>query len=511
MNTDFTEIVQAAQNGDQRAFEALYNLTKDSSYFVAFSITKNENDALDIMQDSYLKAFNNINDLNQLSAFESWINRIVANTAKNYIAKKKPMLFDDIGTLSNEAFDETELNRDYLPEQSADSKETSRLLMEIIDRLSEEKRLCILMYYYQEMSVGEIAEALQLPVSTVKYKLLAARADIKKEVEKLEKDGTKLYALFPFALFPAQFKNLEKEFAANHTAPAYGAVHSGAIVSDISAAAAISTAKTGFLSTLAGKIVIAVIAIILIGGGIIAAIVAVNSNSESDTTKGTEPTASVSEVAPTTSVSQVTPTSTNTDLLTTEQAIEKMKSVGTDEATFVLDGTVYTLPCSLQEFLDNGWVIGGSEAHLYETGNLWPGNVWDYALIRSDGAHPDCRIIAYLKNTGQERADMKDCDVNSIRMEMHILPPEQDNSELILSGGLLFDSAVINEAVIGACGTPDEQRNIVFSTTRLPDVDTYYTEFNYPTMEINVNSEPNDASKYNYHFCRIFAKTEGEE
>ena len=502
MNTDFSEIVQAAQKDDQRAFEALYNLTKDSSYFVAFSITKNENDALDIMQDSYLKAFNSIGQLNHPDAFESWLNRIVANTAKNYIAKKKPMLFEDIGTLSNEAFDETELNRDYLPEQSADSKETSRLLMEIIDKLSEEKRLCILMYYYQEMSVGEIAEALQLPVSTVKYKLLAARADIKKEVEKLEKDGTKLYALFPFALFPAQFKSLEKEFATTHTAPVYSAVHSGAIASNISAAAAMSVAKTGFLSTLAGKIVIVLAAILLIGGGITAAIIAANANSESDTNKSAEPTASVSEDAPTLA---------NTDLLTTEQAIEKMKSVGTDEATFVLDGVVYTLPCSLQEFLDNGWVIGGSEAHLYETGNLWPGNVWDFSLIRSDGAHPDCRIIAYLKNTGQERADMKDCDVNSIRMEMHILPPEQDNSELILSGGLLFDSAVTNEAVIGACGTPDEQRNIVYSTTRLPDVDTHYTEFNYPTMEINVNSEPNDASKYNYHFCRIFAKIEGEE
>lgn len=220
-----------------------------------------------------------------------------------------------------------------------------------------------------------------------------------------------------------------------------------------------------------------------------------------DTTKSTEPT---------TSVSQVTPTPTNTDLLTTEQAIEKMKSVGTDEATFVLDGAVYTLPCSLQEFSDNGWVIENSDADRFETESLWPDsgrNIW---LERSDGAHPDCNIMAYVKNTNQERSALKDCDVQSIRIEMHILPPEQDNSELILSGGLLFDSAVTNEAVIGACGTPDDQRNTVYSTTDLPDVDTEYTKFDYPTMELNVNSAPNDASKYNYHFCRIFAKIEGD-
>ncbi|MDE6208428.1 MAG: sigma-70 family RNA polymerase sigma factor [Lachnospiraceae bacterium] len=499
MRTDLTEIVKAAQNSNQRAFEALYNLTKDSSYFVAFSITQNENDALDIMQDSYLKVFNSIQQLKNPDAFESWLNRIVANTAKNYIAKKKPMLFDNIGALSNEAFDEAELNQDYLPEQSADSKETSRLLMKIINRLYEEKRLCILMYYYQEMSVGEIAEALQLPVTTVKYKLLAARADIKKEVEKLEKDGTKLYALFPFALFSAQFKSLAKEFSTIHTAPAYSAVHSGVAVSSVSAAAtATATVKAGFFTTLAGKVVIAAASVVLIGGGITAAILA-NSNSQKPTAQNENPTTISTPSAQSDS---------NTELLTTEQAIEKMKTVGTDDATFVLDGVVYTLPCPLQAFLDNGWVNARGDEDYFAKQTTGSGNGTTVHLKKADGTSADSKLKMNIKNTTQDGAFLKDCEVRYVDVEFHILEPNQDASELILSGGLVFNHAVDTESILQACSDPVEKTNVVYNTSDLPGVETDYTQLSYPTLKLKVNSTPNDAEKYNYHMCTIFPKEE---
>lgn len=495
MKTDLTEIVIAAQNNDQRAFEALYNLTKDSSYFVAFSITQNENDALDIMQDSYLKVFNSIKQLKNPDAFESWLNRIVANTAKNYIAKKKPMLFDDIETLSNEVFEEAELNWDYLPEQSADSKETSRLLIEIIGRLSEEKRLCILMYYYQEMSVSEIAEALQLPVTTVKYKLLAARSDIKKEVEKLEKDGTKLYALFPFILFPAQFKNVEKEFALYHPSPAFDAVYNTV---KFTAATASATAKTGLFTTLAGKLVIAVSAVVLVGG-ITAAILA-SFNSYNPTTQN--------NVGTTTAQSNA-----NAELLTSEQAIEKMRSVGTNEAAFVLDGVAYTLPCPLQQFLDNGWVNAGwmnkgGESDTFETEKPWPDRENDVWLKRSDGVHPDSILHLRVNNTTQDRIALSQCDVEFFEIHMHILEPN-DNSELILSGGLVFNQDVTTQKVTQTCKTPDSQQSVYYCPDTASDLTARYNIIEYPSLTLYVNEDPNDINQYNYHMCKIFAQ-EGE-
>lgn len=291
MNKNFIEFVKAAQAGDNRAFEALYNMTKDSAYFIALSITKNEQDALDIMQDSYIKAFGGISTLDKPEVFDSWLGRIVANTSKNYITRKKPMLFEDMSNENLGEWNEEEFNKDYLPQESVDSKETSRLLMEIIDRLSEDKRLCILMYYYQEMSVKEISEALELPVTTIKYKLLAARAEIKKGVEDLEKRGTKLYGVFPFALFPAQFKNIETEFCKMYSSPKYSSLNfsvnaasSQAVATEVTKA----VVKKGFLSTVAGKVTAVSVAVIIAGSGITAAVVAVNSSKNETSTVTTE-------------------------------------------------------------------------------------------------------------------------------------------------------------------------------------------------------------------------------
>lgn len=284
MNNNFIEIVKAAQQGDNRAFEALYNMTKDSAYFIALSITKNEHDALDIMQDSYMKAFKNISTLNSPELFDNWLGRIVANTSKNYIKKKKPILFGDIGEGADIEWNDEEFNKDYLPQEAIDAKETGRLLMEIINRLSEDKRLCILMYYYQDMSVKEIAETLELPVSTVKYKLLSARAEIKKGVEELEDKGTKLYGLFPFILFPALFKNIETEFLKIYSSPEYASINlSGSNIGTVvTSQAAGNAAKKGFLATLKGKLVIAAVAVAAVGTGVA---IAVNTTGNSGDSK----------------------------------------------------------------------------------------------------------------------------------------------------------------------------------------------------------------------------------
>lgn len=131
MNKDFIEIVNAAKSGDNTAFESLYNMTKDSAYFVAISIAKNEHDAMDILQESYIKAFESLDTLNQPENFDSWFNRIVSNKSKDWLKKKKPVLFADINTDIIQDWNEEELNKEYIPHEAVDSKETSRLVMEM--------------------------------------------------------------------------------------------------------------------------------------------------------------------------------------------------------------------------------------------------------------------------------------------------------------------------------------------------------------------------------------------
>ena len=81
------------------------------------------------------------------------------------------------------------------------------------------------MYYYQDMLVKEIASTLDLPVTTVKYKLLSARQDMKKDIERLEKKGTKLYSNAPLAIISSGLAIA----SASVEVPAYASVLSGVI------------------------------------------------------------------------------------------------------------------------------------------------------------------------------------------------------------------------------------------------------------------------------------------
>lgn len=287
MNKDFIKIIPSALSGNNLAFEALYNMTKDEAYFIALSLTHNENDAMDILQESYLKAFSNLDKVNPPEMFDNWFNRIVANQSKDFLKKKKPVLFADISSDIAIDWDENEKNDDYIPEQSLDNNETSRLIMDIINNLPEDQRLCILMYYYQDMRVADISSTLNLTVSTVKYKLSAARKTIKSEVEKLEKKGTKLYVVFPFALLPS----IISQSAQATSAPAFSAVSSavlgtvGKVATDTVAnstaniaSKTLSGGKNMIFKTTASKIIAAALAVAVVGGGVITAVIIANNN-----------------------------------------------------------------------------------------------------------------------------------------------------------------------------------------------------------------------------------------
>lgn len=187
------ELVLEIQGGNSNAFNELYKLTSSRAYFVALQITKNEEDAQDILQDCYIKALEKINTLDKPESFVSWFHQMVANRSKDLLKKKKPSLFEGG---EDEAFevipDEDEA---FVPEKNLDQTELHGAIMEAIDELSEEKRACVLMMYFEEMSVNEIAQSLEVPVSTVKNRLFTARKDLKNSFEK--RGITSVYSAAP--------------------------------------------------------------------------------------------------------------------------------------------------------------------------------------------------------------------------------------------------------------------------------------------------------------------------
>lgn len=264
MNENIGDLVQRAKQKNQEAYEALYNQTKDSAYFVALSITHNEQDALDILQDSYIQAFSKLNTLQNNNSFGVWLNKIVANNSKNFIVKKKPVLFDDLTHMPSVSWEE-EKNSDIIPHEAVDMKETARLVVEIIDGLKEDQRLCVLMYYYQDMKVSEIAKVLNISESNVKFKLYTARKAIKSAVMGLEKKGSRLYGVAIMPLLPL----ILSQAATTSSAPVFSTISAAVLQGTGSAAKATAGAVTGgLLSTIGGKVAItALAATLLVGGG----------------------------------------------------------------------------------------------------------------------------------------------------------------------------------------------------------------------------------------------------
>ncbi len=211
------ELVAAARTGDKDAISALYEKAYSKVYYTVKSMIKDESTVFDIVQDTYIKAFDHLSGFQGNTKFLPWVRQIAANTARDWLKKKRPMLFAELSTGDGqETFVEEffpDERSDNLPEQVIDQKETKRLICEIIEELPEDQRAAIGMFYYEEMSVKEIAAAMGVSESTVKSRLMYGRGKIEKKVRELEKQGTKLYSLAPLPFLLLLFHN-QKTYAA---------------------------------------------------------------------------------------------------------------------------------------------------------------------------------------------------------------------------------------------------------------------------------------------------------
>lgn len=121
---------QAAQ-GSKAAFNELYRLTRDGAFFVALTMTHNPDDAEDILQESYLKVWQQMPALREAAAFKAWLNCTVANTAKNFLKQRGRFLYDAPDGEETESFLDflPETDSAYIPDASMDTEETKRLIM----------------------------------------------------------------------------------------------------------------------------------------------------------------------------------------------------------------------------------------------------------------------------------------------------------------------------------------------------------------------------------------------
>ena len=215
MNNYFSRYVHGALSGDETAYKTLYNLTKDALFFAILNITKNEQEAISIMKESYTNAFENLTSLKKPEIFDVWLNRIALYSAYISITEKNPDAFNNVA----EKFEwNDEDNFDQLPQETIDDKDTRNVVKGIIENLPDDQRLLIIMHYYQEMSLSAIVSTLDLPENTVMCILSYARDGIKKEIAKAESEG-RLMRSVSLGAVPFTLMELAKSQFLFHPAP----------------------------------------------------------------------------------------------------------------------------------------------------------------------------------------------------------------------------------------------------------------------------------------------------
>ena len=178
---DITYIEQVLA-GNANAFSYIIDRHKDKAYNLAFRICGNKEEAEEIAQDSFLKAYRSLGGFKMKSSFATWLYRIVYNTAISYVRVKKK------GILSLEDFpvDATDFIGSNTSEEEAEKEYISSLINFALQKITEEERGLITLFYFEEMSSEEITEVTGISKSNIKVKLFRARRKMLEIIEKVE-------------------------------------------------------------------------------------------------------------------------------------------------------------------------------------------------------------------------------------------------------------------------------------------------------------------------------------
>lgn len=164
-----SRLLKKAKKGDEKAFCKLIEQEKIKLYKMAFLYMKNEDDALDVVQETVTKAFIHIKTLKGERYFSTWITRILINTALETIRKNQNIV---------------PINNQIIENEIANHHEERIDLVSAISQLEEKYKTVIILKYYQDLTVPVISEILQCPQGTVKSNLHRGIIELKKILTK---------------------------------------------------------------------------------------------------------------------------------------------------------------------------------------------------------------------------------------------------------------------------------------------------------------------------------------
>ena len=304
------ELVSSAKSGNKKSFDKLYELTSNDVWFTCVSLLKDEDNAKDIMQETYITAFLKLDTLKDEEKFCGWLTAIATNKCKNKLKGKVEYQIDDEVLITEAETDEL-----MLPEEYITKAEKRKVLLQIMeDTLSFNQYQVVLMFYFNELSIAEIAQALEISEGTVKSRLNSSRAKMKTAIEDYEKkSGDKLHGVVVVPFFTTIFKEEAKSLAVPNitiklpngqtlATSATKGIATGAksTVSSIVKATATATVKTKVIAVVCGATILAGIS--AVGISILAGCNAEKEPTEPSVISSTVQTSTVPTTVPKTTV-----------------------------------------------------------------------------------------------------------------------------------------------------------------------------------------------------------------
>lgn len=265
---NISHLVEKIKKGDNKSFEKLYKLTEREVWFTCISFLKNETTAQDIMQETYITAFLKIQSLEKSSQIRNWLNRIAVNKCKNYLKGKGEIQLDD-EIFENQAIVDERMS---IPEEYISDKAKREIILSIMQEvLSDVQYQTVVMHYFNEMTVDEIAEVFECSRGTVLSRLNYSRAKMKTAIEDYEnKSGDRLHGVVFVPFFTTIFKEEAKSLAVPNitiklpngqtlaTSATKGfATGAKSTVSSIVKATATATVKTKVIAVVCGATILA--------------------------------------------------------------------------------------------------------------------------------------------------------------------------------------------------------------------------------------------------------------
>lgn len=187
-----TEWVIQLQQGDESAFQKIYDLLYQKAYYTALKISNYcEADAQDIVQDTFMEIHRSIKKLQNPEYFKTWMIKILISKSSHKFRDNRDMFVEPEKFAKMEGFVE---KRNYmLPNDKLNNEEDKKILLSLVDQLKPKQKEVLLLQYFEQLSIKEIADVLEIPEGTVKTRIMYAKDQLKILVDEYEKkEGRKL-------------------------------------------------------------------------------------------------------------------------------------------------------------------------------------------------------------------------------------------------------------------------------------------------------------------------------